>query len=381
MADLIVILVLCVLGLAAHAARNHGWIEWTLRVIYGFACVAELYTVFTYYPTRGDAGSPWAQGVTLVMAVITGMLLFRPLRNGMSHFFTAINFVVGGGIISALMRQSRMPAPALAGRAGDGDGPVGNGGTATATSEPAPHVHSPVREAYLLERIFVPTSIPHMNGLWIYVTTLGCLLANISPDSWSMPMIGIPFPAPVDSLFTYNLFGLVLLAACGCGIIVARGPKAVMVRLGIVKPQGWHYGIAFLALLGTFVYDYIWSIYTGTPQSGVGAKLGQYNSGTFSAGGGAGPAAFLAIATAVCAGIGEETLMRGGLQAVFGIVPAGMLHGILHGQFNHMPLLMIQIGVWSCMLGIVRKYTNTTTTIIVHAAYNFINTFLFAFNP
>ncbi|HEY9789095.1 MAG TPA: CPBP family intramembrane glutamic endopeptidase [Candidatus Obscuribacterales bacterium] len=345
MADLVVILVLSVLGLAAHGARSQPWIQWTLRVIYGFACVAELYTVFSYYPTRADSASPWAQAVTLVMAVLTGIMLFKPVRQGLSYVFTGVDFLVGGQMIAAIIGKQ------------------------------------PLKERFQSSRIFIAESMPHLNGLWIYVTTICSLLANISPESWNMPMIGIPFPVPIDSLFSYNLFGLVILAACGAGIFVARKPGEVLRRLGIVKPEPWHYGVAFFTLIGTFVYDYVWSLYTGTPQAGIGVKLGQYNTGTFSAGGGAGPAALLSVATAICAGIGEETLMRGGLQPVFGIVPAGALHGILHGQFNHMPLLMIQIGIWSCGLGVVRKYTNTTTTIIAHGAYNLINTFLFAFNP
>jgi membrane protease YdiL (CAAX protease family) len=344
LADLVVILVLCVLGLAAHGARNHAWLEWTLRVIFGFACIAEFYTVFSYYPGRGDASSPWAQAVTLVMAVLTGLMLFKPCRKGFSYVFSGLNFLIGGQLFVSLARKLSMA------------------------------------ERFAADRIFVPESIPHLNGLWIYVTTLGCLLANITPDSWKVPMIGIPFPVPMDSLFQYNLLGLVVLAFCGVGVFVARKPLDAMKRLGIVKPESWHYGVALLTVMGTFLYDYLWSLYTGTPQSGIGSKLGQYNGGTFAAGG-AGQSAFLAVATAICAGIGEETLMRGALQPVLGIIPAGILHGVLHGQFNHMPLLMVQIAIWSSMLGVVRKYTNTTTTIMAHGTYNLINTFLFAFNP
>jgi membrane protease YdiL (CAAX protease family) len=124
----------------------------------------------------------------------------------------------------------------------------------------------------------------------------------------------------------------------------------------------------------------LWSMYTGTPQAGLGSKLSTYNAGTFQAGG-AGSAAILALATGICAGIGEETLIRGALQPVFGIFPAAFLHGALHGQFQHAPLLILQVAGWSTMMGIVRKYTNTTTTIITHATFNFLTTFLFAFNP
>jgi len=93
------------------------------------------------------------------------------------------------------------------------------------------------------------------------------------------------------------------------------------------------------------------------------------------------PSVVLALATALCAGIGEETLIRGALQPVFGIVPAAIMHGILHGQFAHAPIFMAQVAGWSVLMGLVKRYTNTSTTIIGHAGYNFCTTFLFAFNP
>lgn len=344
MADLVVILLLSLLGLMAHGAKKHAWMEWTLRVIYAFACVCELFTVFAYFPQQLSTTSPWTQGVTLVMAIVTGALLFQPIRQLFSYIFSAIEFVVGGQMFVAIAHKL------------------------------------PMKAQFQADRVFVAASIPHMNGLWIYITTLCALLSNINPENFSTPMIGIPFPVPIDSLFSYNLFGLVVLAFAGAGIFVSRKPKETMVRLGLVKPKAWHIGIAVLTVAGTIAYDALWGIYHNGPQPGIGQKLAQYNAGTFSASG-AGGAGILALATAVCAGIGEETLMRGALQPVFGIVPAGILHGALHGQFNHMPLLIIQIAIWSCGMGVVRKYTNTTTTIIAHGTYNFINTFLFGFNP
>jgi membrane protease YdiL (CAAX protease family) len=151
-----------------------------------------------------------------------------------------------------------------------------------------------------------------------------------------------------------------------------------MKRLGLVKPAGWQIGVAILMVFVTAAYDFLWN----PSGQGVGGKLAMYNAGTFAAAGGnPGPAAFLALMTGVCAGAGEEILMRGALQPVLGIVPAAILHGALHGQFQHAPILIIQVAGWSILMGIVRRYTNTTTTLITHATWNFITTFLFAFNP
>jgi len=53
----------------------------------------------------------------------------------------------------------------------------------------------------------------------------------------------------------------------------------------------------------------------------------------------------------------------------------------LHAQFANAPMLILQVSLWSCCMGIVKRFTNTTTTIIGHAGFNFVTTFLFAFNP
>lgn len=333
------------MGMAAHAARNQTWIEWTLRVIYSFAFVAEAWTAFAVLPGRQDGveASPWSGAVYATMAVFTGLMLFKPFRQLLSYFLTGADNVISGQVIYRMVK-----------------------GTFS-------------KETFFGDRVFVPDSLPHLNALWIYVTVLGSLLANLNPEHFAAPSIGIPFPVPMDSLFSYNFLGLIILAVAGCGIFITRKPKEVLTRLGLVRPEGWHIGIALLMIAFTFTYDYVWSQFTGS--TGVGGKLSTYNAGTFSASGGAGGAAFLALATGICAGLGEEILMRGGLQPVLGIIPAGILHGVLHGQFQHAPILIVQIAGWSCAMGVVRKYTNTTTTIITHATYNFLTTFLFAFNP
>lgn len=345
-ADIIVIFIFCLFGLAAHAARQHGWVEWTLRVIIGFSFIAELFTIMVFYPAHSDITTPWSMCVTWVMAVLTGGMLFKPVRKAISYGLTVPNQILNGQVFLGLIHRQK-PAPLL-----------------------------------IADRIFVADSIPHMNALWVYVTVLGSLLANINPESMKVPSISLPFPVPIDSLFSYNFLGLIILSACGVGIIVTRKPKEVLDRLGLVKPTGKQVLIGIVFIFITAFYDYLWSLYTGTPSSGVGGKLANYNAGTFAApGGGAGNAAFLALCTGVFAGCGEEILIRGALLPVFGAFPSGLLHGALHGQFGHAPILILQITGWSTMMGIVRYYTNTTTTIITHVGYNLIFTFLFAFNP
>ena len=78
----------------------------------------------------------------------------------------------------------------------------------------------------------------------------------------------------------------------------------------------------------------------------------------------------LAMFAATCAGIGEEVITRGALQPVFGILPIALLHGILHAHIAHTPVFIVKVMIWSAVMGIFRRYTNTTTVVIAHAGFN-----------
>ncbi|HEY9786489.1 MAG TPA: CPBP family intramembrane glutamic endopeptidase, partial [Candidatus Obscuribacterales bacterium] len=226
-----------------------------------------------------------------------------------------------------------------------------------------------------------PTSIPHMVGLFIYVSCAAILLGAIDPDGFQFPGMPLPIPVPLDQLFSYNGLGLVVLAFCGVGVFVSRTPSEAAKRLGWAKPTAPQVGIGLGLVVFSFLYDALWAVFSHQMGGDLATKLATYNAGTFSVVGGFGPSVILALATAIFAGVGEETLIRGALQPALGILPAAILHGILHGQFSHAPIFIVQVAIWSMCMGIVRRYTNTTTTIIGHAGFNFVTTFLFAFNP
>lgn len=208
------------------------------------------------------------------------------------------------------------------------------------------------------------------------------LLTHVEIAGFGMPAISIPMPVTMDQLFSYNFLGLIFLSICGTGIFLTRKPMEVLRRLGLVKPTWTQVLIGVVGIFVTFAYDWLWSFYTHS-QDGLNYadKLSHYNEGTFTGGTSPGQALILASATGLCAGLGEETLIRGALQPVFGILPAAFMHGVLHGQFAHAPLLILQVFGWSTLMCIIRRYTNTTTTIITHVGFNFLSTFLIAFNP
>lgn len=482
--DIIAIIACCILGLIAHGSRSQRWLEWVIRVTICVFIGGECLYILNAEPTAQMTTNPWGYSLLVACAALSGVLLFEPGRKLFSLLFTAIEQVVAGRVLLALLGKLVAPVPVLvessapslsgagartlppplrsvadshpvsdssstsastggvnapekadgavdldrelsgeipdqtseaASITGEAGGPSSSAMEAgaeanasaaideavaqddehTSDSDPvAPQSEPsdattwvmqkiPFYKAFFAERIFVPSSIPHMNALWIYLTVVAFLLTHTEMSSgFQMPSIMIPLPVSLDQLFSYNFLGLIMLSACGVGILVTRKPMETLRRLGIVKPTLAQVFIGIAGIFVTFAYDYLWSTYThGQEGLGYADKISHYNEGAFNPTASASSAGMLASATGICAGIGEEILSRGALQPVLGILPSAFLHGALHAQFSHAPILILQVFGWSTIMGIIRRYTNTTTTIITHVGFNFISTFLFAFNP
>jgi membrane protease YdiL (CAAX protease family) len=69
------------------------------------------------------------------------------------------------------------------------------------------------------------------------------------------------------------------------------------------------------------------------------------------------------------AGLGEETLFRGAVQPVLGILPTSILFASMHVQYGP-SLLLGYILLLSIGLGLLRQYINTTASFAAHASYN-----------
>lgn len=225
-----------------------------------------------------------------------------------------------------------------------------------------------------------------MNGLLLYIMVLLITCLQIKPEQLFNPSLGdsMPMPRSIDFAFFSSFITTLIVVAVGVGIFITRKPKEVLYRLGLVKP-GWKefaYGAAACVL--TFLYDYACSLFTHDPAQAeaFSSVMGGYNQGTYGGGsGGLAGAVGLASVIGLSAGIEEEICMRGALQPVLGIIPSAFFHAALHLQFSQAPLFILQIFVWSALMGILKHYTNTTTTLIAHTLFNFISCFLIAFNP
>jgi membrane protease YdiL (CAAX protease family) len=77
-----------------------------------------------------------------------------------------------------------------------------------------------------------------------------------------------------------------------------------------------------------------------------------------------------AVVLGLVAGVSEEVTVRGVLQPRMGILLSNLLFTSLHAlQYNFDALLVVF--VIGLVLGVVRRYTNTTTTAIIHGTYDF----------
>ncbi len=345
MYDFLLILILSVLGILAHVAKTRHWLEIVLRSMIILIALLEGLSVFS--ATADVLFNPWTSMILTGTMITTFLSLFIHIRRLFSWIFTFLDLTVTAELIRPLIKKTLVAV-----------------------------------DYFKSKKIFVPNSVPHLVGLFIYINTAAYLLLCIDPESFKMPYLPLPIPIVLGQLLSYNGIGLVILSFCGVGIFVSRNYKEALARLALVKPSRIQIGTGILLVVASFAYDAIWAYFTHSMDGqDLATKLSFYNSGTFSVEGGVVPSAILAIATALCAGIGEETLIRGALQPVFGILPAAILHGMLHGQFAHAPIFIVQVAVWSTFMGIVKRYTNTTTTIIGHAGFNLVTSFLFAFNP
>ncbi len=71
----------------------------------------------------------------------------------------------------------------------------------------------------------------------------------------------------------------------------------------------------------------------------------------------------------LAAALGEETIFRGALQPRFGILFTTLLFALVHANYGFSIATVIVFLVGLC-LAYVRRYINTTTSMIVHATYN-----------
>ena len=173
-------------------------------------------------------------------------------------------------------------------------------------------------------------------------------------------------PLTIVDLFEDELPSLVT-AVIGVGIFIRRTPPDAARRLGVVRPAWWQVPMA-LACAGVFfgfvnASDFLSHVWSPDLARRVDTTT-QHVFGQLAT-----PWGIAAVA--LIPGICEELLFRGALQPRIGLLATALLFTSVHTEyglsFDTLSVFVIALG-----LGVLRKYTNTTTSCACHVTYNLL---------
>ncbi len=167
-----------------------------------------------------------------------------------------------------------------------------------------------------------------------------------------------------------------IVAVLGVGLGVRRNLRQTLSRLGYGPITVRQLGIVAVFVLGALALSFLSDALFAYLQPDLYRTVGNLSSSLFNTQGLSPVSAVLfALLLGVGAGLGEETLFRGAIQPVLGILPASLLFASMHIQYGPSVLLgyifLLAIG-----LGLLRRYINTTASFIAHAAFNALGVML-----
>jgi membrane protease YdiL (CAAX protease family) len=158
-----------------------------------------------------------------------------------------------------------------------------------------------------------------------------------------------------------------VLAAAGVGVFIRRDMGAVAARLGLVAPAWWQVVLAVAAAGAFFAFGVGMDMLSQAWTPDVARQVHSTTQSLYSGLGGPLGIATLALAPGIC----EEVLFRGALQPRLGLIITALLFTSIHTQYgislDALSVLVIALG-----LGLIRKFTNTTTSAICHVTYNLV---------
>lgn len=171
-------------------------------------------------------------------------------------------------------------------------------------------------------------------------------------------------PANIVDLLAQQLV-FVLAAFLGAGLLTRRDSESLNQRLGLTRPtRGQVFtGLRWVALL-VIMQGCIGVTWAALNPEAAGelstvnqALLGEFDT------------AWEWLLVAAASGLGEELLFRGAVQPIFGILPTSLVFALAHAQYGFSPATLT-VFLLSVVMGIIRKRSNTTVAIGVHAGYN-----------
>ena len=177
---------------------------------------------------------------------------------------------------------------------------------------------------------------------------------------------------PVGLLLASQL-PFVVVAVLGVGAGVRRGLRQTLARLGYGRLGLTEMGVVTVFVVGAFAASLGADFLFRELQPGLYREVGEISGTLFDPRGmGAATAVLFALMIGLGAGLGEETLFRGAVQPILGIVPTSVLFASMHVQYGP-SLLLGYIFVLSLGLGYLRRRFNTSASFLAHAGYNFVS--------
>ena len=284
-------------------------------------------------------GRRWAH---IAIAVLSG------LSAGITFLFGALD-LAGAGTTSA-------------GTSGHNPLPVDVGIMVTAAVA-AVLASKPVRERVARILPIDPDHPVHAFALVLTVLLLGTQVTSILFTNLSATP---QTPLTVGDLVTQET-PFLILAAAGVGIFIRRNVSQTVSRLGLVAPAWWHVVLALAAAGAFFAFGQAMDSLSHAWTPDVARQVDTTTQHLF--GGLGSPLGIAAIA--LLPGICEEILFRGALQPRIGLIATALLFTSIHTQYG-LSLDALSVFVIAVGLGLIRKFTNTTTSSICHISYNLV---------
>lgn len=210
----------------------------------------------------------------------------------------------------------------------------------------------------------------HTWALYIYLVSLVVTIISITllydPDV----IIESLKSMPLIMTAVVNAVSFVLFAFIASGIWIYKSPKDVAVDLGITrlpwKTVGLMVGVALALAIGIQGLEWLLMPLVNADMMDALRRVVD----ALKPAGGPQETLVNAVIVGLGAGIGEETLFRGLIQPVFGIIPTALLFTLIHTHYGP-TVLLLELFIVGVILGIIRKRYNTTAAIIVHAGFDF----------
>jgi len=207
--------------------------------------------------------------------------------------------------------------------------------------------------------------------LYFFSTSLGTVLGAGEWLSAGLELVSVSTWTIVSGQAVF-----LVLSLSGVGLGLRRNLRQTLQRLGIGTPSLRSLGLVALMVLGFLALDYATALLWQRAWPSSYRSIMDSSQQLFAPF--ATPVGALTLALA--AGIGEETLFRGALQPVFRIPLTALLFTVGHVQYSLSPATA-EILLIGLALGWLRSRTNTTTCILVHVAYNFLDLLIMPLFP